>query len=62
MKLSGQPIYTVDACDNIAGIYADNAIQFIASADYMDLEFEFLIGEVSTTVKIDNVVVKPIGG
>ncbi|KAL9610019.1 MAG: hypothetical protein Q9167_005261 [Letrouitia subvulpina] len=59
VKLNNQPVYTVDACDNGAGAFKDNLVQFFATGSN-NLRFEFLIGENPATVKIDNVSVIPL--
>lgn len=60
VKINGQPVYTVDACDGTAGVFNDNAIQFISAGGSTNLRFEFLVGENPAVVKIDNVNVYPV--
>ena len=52
-------MYTVDACDNPAGQYSNNLVQFFATGGD-NVRFEFLIGETPAVVKIDNVSVVPL--
>ncbi|KAL8791025.1 MAG: hypothetical protein Q9195_006099, partial [Heterodermia aff. obscurata] len=59
VKINGQPVYTVDACDGTAGVFNSNVYQFFAAGGDT-LRFEFLIGENPATVKIDNVSVVPL--
>lgn len=59
VKINGQPVYTVDACDNPAGQYSTNLVQFFATGGD-NVRFEFLIGENPAVVKIDNVSVVPL--
>ena len=60
MKINGQPVYTVDACDYPAGVFTDNSYQFFPPPDGANLRFEFLIGEIGAVVKIDNVSMLPL--
>ena len=59
VMINHQPVYTVDACDNPAGAFADNLVQFFAVGSD-NLLFQFLIGENPAVVKIDNVSVMPL--
>ncbi|KAL8636525.1 MAG: hypothetical protein Q9228_006085 [Teloschistes exilis] len=60
VKVNGQPVYTVDACDGTAGVFNDNLVQFFASSDSTNVRFEFLVGENNAVVKIDNVNAYPL--
>ncbi|KAL9592506.1 MAG: hypothetical protein Q9179_006646, partial [Wetmoreana sp. 5 TL-2023] len=55
VMINHQAVYTVDACDHGAGLFTDNTVEFTAPADQTNLRFEFLTGESSATIKIDNV-------
>ena len=60
VKINGQPVYTVDACDKPAGVFNDNLVQFFARPGGDTLRFEFLDGEPDAVMKIDNVSVIPL--
>ena len=61
VKLDGQPVFTVDACDFSAGMFHSHEVQFTASIQGgTDLRFEFLIFEPLAVVKIDNVSALPL--
>lgn len=59
VKINNNPVYTVDSCDNPAGQFNDNLVQFFATGSD-NLRFEFLIGETPAVVKIDNVSAVPL--
>ena len=54
VMLNNVPVYTVDACDFGAGAYKSNTVNFTATASLSNLEFQFLVGEPTAVVKIDN--------
>lgn len=60
VRLNGQSIYTVNACNDGSSTFKDNLVQFYAPLSGGNIRFEFLIFETPATVKIDNVSAIPL--
>ena len=52
--LNNVAVYTVDACDFGSGVYENNTVTFTATVSLLTLQFQFLVGEPTAVVKIDN--------